>query len=166
MHRYPRLSQQPKSRHRSTFILSFFVQALLVLIAAILANRGLVSNRPAVSGSFSSGSQRSATINTSTNYADLAPIALLAFEAAGQVCLSRVLEAIELPTTVLSTLYHDFTADLYGIAEAWRTSGSIHNFFLEGQRRQARRAASILALFIGGIVGGEMFKSKAGMSGR
>lgn len=165
LHRYPRLSQIPTSRRRSVFIVSFTIQTLLIIVAAILVNLGVVSSRAAVSGSFSSGSHTTATVDTSTNFADLAPIALLAFEAAGQVCLSRVLEVNELPTIVLSTLYHDFTADLYGIAEAWRKSGSIHAFFLEGQRKQGRRAASILALFLGGIVGGEMFKSRAGMSG-
>lgn len=76
-----------------------------------------------------------------------------------------MLEANELPTIVLSTLYHDFTADLLGIAAAWQQSGSIRGFFLDGQRRQGRRAASIVALFLGGIVGGEMFKGSAGMSG-
>ena len=165
VHRHPKLGQQPTSRRRLVFILSFFIQTILIIIAAVLVNLGVVSNRPAISGSFSSGSQRSATVNTTTNFADLAPIAILAFEAAGQVCLSRVLEVNELPTIVLSTIYHDFTADLWGIAESWRQSGSISSFFFKGQRRQGRRLASIIALFLGGIVGGEMFKSRAGMSG-
>lgn len=164
LHRFPRLSKQPTRRRRSVFIASFALQTLLILIAATLTNLNLVSNRPAVSGSFSSGS--AATIDTRTNYLDLLPISLLAFEAAGQVCLSRVLEVNELPTIVLSTLYHDFTADLYGIAAAWRESGGdVRGFLFQGQRRQGRRAASMIALFLGGIVGGEMFKSRAGMSG-
>jgi uncharacterized membrane protein YoaK (UPF0700 family) len=163
LHRFPQLSVQPIRRRRAVFITSFAIQTLLILIAATLVDLGIVSNRPAVSGSFSSGS---APIDTRTNYLDLLPISLLAFQAAGQVCLSRVLEVNELPTIVLSTLYHDFTADLYRVAEAWQASGgSIRGVFCEGQRRQGRRAASVVALFLGGIVGGEMFKSAAGMSG-
>jgi hypothetical protein len=165
LHRYPKLSQPSTSRRRSVFIVSFVIQTLLIIAAAILVNLGVVSNRPAVSGSFSSGSHKTATLDTTTNFVDIAPIALLAFEAAGQVCLSRVLELNELPTIVLSTLYHDITADLYGIPHAWRKSGSIQNFFLGRPRRQGRRTTSIIALFVGGIVGGEMFKSRPGMSG-
>jgi Protein of unknown function (DUF1275) len=165
LHRYPILSQPSTSRWRSVFIVSFVIQTLLIIAAAILVNLGVVSNLPAVSGLFSSGSHKTATLSTTTTFVDIAPIALLAFEAAGQVCLSRVLGLIELPTIVLSTLYHDFTAGLYGIANTWRKSGSIRTFFLKGQGQQGRRAASITALFLGGIVGGEMFKSNAGMSG-
>jgi len=47
----------------------------------------------------------------SDNYLDLLPIGLLAFEAAGQVCLSRVLSFSDLPTIAISTLYHDQIAD-------------------------------------------------------
>jgi uncharacterized membrane protein YoaK (UPF0700 family) len=164
IHRYPKPSHHSTSRRRSVFVASFAIQTVLVVIAAVLANLDLMSNRPAVVGSFSSGSG-SSTADPHANFLDLVPIALLAFQASGQVCLTRVLEANELPTIVLSTLYHDFTADLLGIAAAWQQSGSIRGFFLDGQRRQGRRAASIVALFLGGIVGGEMFKSSAGMSG-
>lgn len=44
------------------------------------------------------------------NYLDLLPIGLLAFQAAGQVTLSRMLFHSDLPTIVISTLYHDFVA--------------------------------------------------------
>jgi hypothetical protein len=100
-----------------------------------------------------------------TNYLDLVPIAMLAFQAAGQCCLSRVLALIELPTIVLSTLFHDFIADLYGIREAWRRSASISHFIFVEYRRQEKRLASIIALFVGAVCGSEMFKSGAGMSG-
>ena len=167
IHRYPKPSQHSTSRRRAVFVASFAIQTILITVAAVLANQGVVSNRPAVVGSFSSGSDSGSSTDNSphTNFLDLIPIALLAFQASGQVCLTRVLEANELPTIVLSTLYHDFTADLLGIAAAWQQSGSIRGFFLDGQRRQGRRAASIVALFLGGIVGGEMFKGSAGMSG-
>ena len=90
---------------------------------------------------------------------------MLAFAAAGQVCLSRVLSLVELPTIVVSTLYHDFTADLYGIREAWRERASCRDFVLVQWRRQEGRLISIIALFVGALVGGEMYKSAAGMEG-
>ena len=118
---------------------------------------------PFIAGRFSSGTK--GTEYGPPNYLDLVPVAVLAFEAAGQVCLSRVLSLIELPTIVLSTLYHDFTADLYGTREAWRKRTSIKDFFLNQWRRQEKRLMSIIALFLGAIIGGEMYKSPAGMAG-
>lgn len=49
-------------------------------------------------------------IGSVDNYLDLLPIGLLAFQAAGQVTLSRILSHSDLPTIVISTLYHDFVA--------------------------------------------------------
>lgn len=140
-------------------------------MAALLVFLDLVSNQPFVSGVFSSGSsETNSDLQKNNNarppnYLDLCPIAILAFESAGQVCLSRVLSVIELPTIVLSTLYHDFTADLYGTYDAWQKSTSVFNFLFIQQRRQAKRLLSIVGLFVGGVVGGEMYKSAAGMAG-
>ena len=66
---------------------------------------------------------------------------------------------------MLSTLYHDFTADLFGTREAWKNSTSISDFVFVRYRRQEKRMASIIALFVGAVVGSEMFKSNAGMGG-
>lgn len=124
---------------------------------------GVVSNQPYISGTFSSGSHLQQT-GRNPNYLDLCPIALLSFEAAGQVCLSRVLAVIELPTIVLSTLYHDFFADLYNTRQTWKQSSSIKDFTLTRFRRQEKRLFSIVALFMGAFVGGEMYKSRVGMA--
>lgn len=70
-----------------------------------------------------------------------------------------------MPTIVLSTLFHDFTADLYGIGAAWENSKSLSHFIFVEYRRQEKRLASILALFVGAVCGSEMFKSNAGMAG-
>lgn len=172
LHRYPTtLSKNPTSRRRWVFSLSFLIQTLLITVAATLVTLNLVSDLPFVSGVFSSGSDRGRhaanepTIRENLNYLDLCPISLLAFQSAGQVTLSRVLGLIELPTIVLSTLFHDFTADLYGIRKSWQESTSISDFVFTHQRRQEKRLFSIFALFVGGIVGGEMYKSSVGMSG-
>lgn len=138
------------------------MQTVLIVIAAALVTTGIVSNRPFIVGTFSSGSDR---LEDGTNYTDLIAIVILAFEAAGQVCLSRVLSMIELPTIVLSTLFHDFVGDLYMTRRLWRESSSFSDFLWHKARRQEKRLLSIIALFLGGVVGGEMYKSKVGMAG-
>jgi uncharacterized membrane protein YoaK (UPF0700 family) len=168
LHRFPTgFDQQPTSRRRWIFSLSFALQTILTTISASLVTANLVSDLPFISGVFSSGSDPTAhpTIREKLNYLDLCPIALLAFSAAGQVTLSRVMGLLELPTIVLSALYHDFVADLYNIRSTWKSRSSAADFFLQTQRRQAKRLFSIIALFVGGIVGGEMYKSTLGMAG-
>ena len=164
LHRYPTgFAEQPTSRRRLNLILSFFIQTVFIIIAAALVSEDFVSNWPFVSGSFSSGSPQNPS--RVPNFLDICPVAILSFQAAGQVTLSRLLAMLDVPTIVLSTLYHDFTADLYSIRTSWTNKNSITSFFLGPQRRQATRLACIVALFVGGIIGGEMYKSKAGMAG-
>jgi Protein of unknown function (DUF1275) len=97
------------------------------------------------------------------NYKDLIAIALLAFQSAGPVFFSRVLGIVELPTIVLSTLYCDFVADLYRLPTSLRNKASWHTFFFNDERRQFRRLGSIVMLFLGGLVGGFLFRSDGGM---
>jgi Protein of unknown function (DUF1275) len=66
---------------------------------------------------------------------------------------------------VLSTLYCDFTADLYRLPSSLRNKTSWYTFFFDDERRQFRRLGSILILFLGGLVGGFMFRSSVGMVG-
>lgn len=129
----------------------------------------MVSDLPYISGVFSSGSDpqqhSEPSIKENLDWLDLCPIALLAFQSAGQVALSRVLGLLELPTIVLSTLFHDFTADLYGLRRSWQQSSSLADFIFNRQRRQEKRLFSMIALFVGGVIGGEMYKSAVGMTG-
>lgn len=163
LHRFPTgLHNQASSRRRIIFVLSFVVQASLIIVAAALVTSGVVSTYPFIPGTFSSGSPRLAE---GRHWFDVIPIIILSFEAAGQVCLSRVLSLIELPTIVLSTLYHDYVADTLTYRQLWRQSSSVSDFLFVQGRRQNKRLASIIALFLGGVVGGEMYKSKAGMAG-
>ncbi len=167
LHRFPTgVQNSPTSRKRMIFVLSFFIQTMLIVIAAALVTVGVVSNKPFVMGQFSSGSHLVEDIDDDhMNWMDILPIVLLAFEAAGQVCLSRVLSLIELPTIVLSTLYHDWTGDLLGTRQLWRQSSSLKDFVLVQSRRQNKRLFAIISLFLGGLVGGEMYKSWVGMAG-
>ncbi len=164
LHRCPTgLSNPPSSLRRLHLILSFFIQTCFVVISASLVSTHTVSNKPFSPGSFSSGSQKVSP--SMVNFLDLCPIAFLSFQAAGQVTLSRLLGIIELPTIVLSTLYHDTSADLYTLRDSWRKSSSMWEFFVVHEKRQERRAACIVALFLGAIIGGFMYKSAVGMGG-
>ncbi|KAJ4515820.1 hypothetical protein HRR81_001436 [Exophiala dermatitidis] len=167
LHRFPTgFAEQASSRRRSTFIASFSIQTALIVVATVLVSQDLVSNQPFLPGAFSSGSNdKDSRPPAMTNFLDLCPVSLLSFQAAGQVTLSRLLGMVELPTIVLSALYHDFTADLLAIRTSWKRSPSLWEFLVVQQRRQGRRLACIIALFIGGIIGGEMYKSRAGMAG-
>jgi uncharacterized membrane protein YoaK (UPF0700 family) len=155
------------SRRRFILIGSFTIQTTFIIIAAILVRLGLVSNRPSVAGAFSSGNHLSSSPNPEEedNYKDLIAIALLAFQSAGPVFFSRVLGIVELPTIVLSTLYCDFMADLYRLPASLRNKASWYTFFVNEERRQFRRLGSILSLFLGGLVGGFMFRNEIGMEG-
>jgi hypothetical protein len=144
---------------------SFLIQTVFIIIATVLIMLGLVSNQPSVAGAFSSGNHLRINATDKDNYRDLVAIALLAFQSSGPVFFSRVLGLVELPTIVLSTLYCDFMADLYQLPSSVRAKASWHQFFFDHQRRQVRRLGSIVMLFLGGLVGAFMFRSRAGMAG-
>jgi hypothetical protein len=159
------MSEQATSRRRGIFITSFSIQTVFIVVATVLVSLDRVSNQPFLPGFFSSGSDSEDNPPAMTNFLDLCPVSLLSFQAAGQVTLSRLLGLVELPTIVLSALYHDFTADLLALRTSWRKSSGVSEFLVVQQRRQGKRLACIIALFIGGIIGGELYKSRAGMAG-
>jgi hypothetical protein len=66
---------------------------------------------------------------------------------------------------VVSTLYHDVLADLYNVRESWRNSKNLWEFFLVHEKRQEKRGLCIIALFVGAIIGGEMYINAPGMAG-
>ena len=158
---------------RLIFVVSSFSQTYLIILAATLVQAGVVSDRAAPGGSFSSGSSHnsgaSPAVLTRTNFSDLAPIGLLAFQAAGQVCFSRHLGIPDLATNVLSGIYNDFSGGLWGIPRAWRMKTSWKTFLLDrrpgAQNKQAKRIGAALALFAGAVIGGRMYKTTVGMVG-
>ena len=177
LHRRPFLSfisrpgDPSPSLRRSVLVSSFFLQSVFVAIAATLVTLNLVSNLPFRTGNFSSGTVRTSDGNydSITNdallWTDLVPIALLAFQAAGQAALSRALGMNELPTIVLSTIYYDFMSEVTQILphdegdSRWERLG---REILWNEKRN-RRFGSIAALFLGGLAGGFIFRSDAGM---
>ena len=137
--------------------LSFLMQAACFSLAIGLVHAGIVSSRPAMSGQFSSGSHRKGTVGVDlrlTNYVDLVPIGLLAFQSAAPMSLSRVLLLNHMPTIVLTTTYHDLAANIWGLRESTRSSSGCYDLLFRGPGKQRLRLLSILAMAGGSALGG------------
>ena len=84
------------------------------------------------------------------NFIELIPLAFLAFQSGGQIVTSRILGFNEIPTTVLTSVYCDLASD--------------PKFFTQDNVKRNRRLATVLAILTGGITGGWLSRSRAGMS--
>ena len=82
----------------------------------------------------------------------LVPLALLAFQFGGQIVSSRVLGINEVPTNVLTSLYCDLLSDPLLLVGLGRN------------KKRDRRLLAIVLLIAGGVVGGWLQRSAAGMS--
>ncbi|KAI3399727.1 hypothetical protein diail_5794 [Diaporthe ilicicola] len=89
----------PQPTQRGALALGFLVQATCVCIAAALAEAGAVNQR------------QEQGEGQHTDWREMAPIALLSFQAAGQIVASRVLGVNELPTVVITSLMCDLMSD-------------------------------------------------------
>ncbi|KUI53805.1 hypothetical protein VP1G_01114 [Cytospora mali] len=126
LHRYLR----PQPIQRGTLAASFFIQTICIAIAAALIQAGVIADRK----------------NYATNdWTEMAGIAFLSFQAAGQIVSSRVLGVNELPTVVITSLMCDLWSDpkLFAMAS--------------NPKRNNRIAGFVLTL-VGSIVGGWMLK--------
>ncbi|KAH8601407.1 hypothetical protein B0O99DRAFT_589455 [Bisporella sp. PMI_857] len=124
----------PKAR--GTLALSFFLQSCCIIVAAALAQGAFVANV--------------VTEELHINYRELLPLSFLAFQSGGQIVTSRQLGFNEVPTTVLTSVYCDIASDPQLL--------KAHNV------KRNRRVAAVISLLIGGIVGGWISKSSAGIS--
>ncbi|KAL2794311.1 hypothetical protein BJX66DRAFT_201013 [Aspergillus keveii] len=121
------------ARRRSTLILSFGVQTACILAAALLVQLGVVDPRPE-------------DPRAPIEWMQVLPISLLAFQAAGQIVASRVLEYDELPTVVLTTLLCDLLVD--------PNLGAT----IKANPKRNRRIGGFLALFLGAMTAGGLSK--------
>ncbi|ROW00298.1 hypothetical protein VMCG_07258 [Cytospora schulzeri] len=138
---------QPKCK--STLALSFFIQSLLILISAALA-------QSAKAPAFHMTGLGTATANSvlksyEKDHMTFAPVAFLAFQFGGQIVTSRVLGFNEVPTNVLTSLYCDLLSDPQILAP-----------FGKNVKRN-RRVSAIILMIVGGILGAWLQRSKAGM---
>lgn len=143
-----------KSRHihpkrRSTLALSFALQASLVFLAAALAQTRVVADF----GRSSVDAGGDHEFKTSENPLVMVPLALLAFQFGGQIVSSRILGFNEVPTNVLTSVYCDLLSDPKLFAP------------LKENPKRNRRFLAVVLLVLGGVIGGWLQRSRAGMSG-
>lgn len=123
---------------RGTLSFSFFLQAICVFIAAALVQAKVVPSTDNENGTVS--------------FIELIPLGFLAFQSGGQIVTSRILGFNEVPTTVLTSVYCDIASDPKVLAP------------IGGNVKRNRRFGAVLGILIGGIAGGWLSRSKAGMS--
>lgn len=90
------------------------------------------------------------TNGTAVNFFELLPLGFLAFQSGGQIVTSRILGFNEVPTTVLTSVYCDLASD--------------PNILAKDNVKRNRRVGAILCILTGGITGGWISRSPAGMS--
>jgi hypothetical protein len=123
-------------RQRRTVFVSFLLQTILVALAAGIIQGGLIDGR-----------YPSRRDPHDVDFAELAPIALLSFQAAGQIVNSRGLGVAEVPTVVITTLLCDLVSDPQIFAP------------LRQNPKRNKRAVAFTLTLVGAIAGG--FISKA-----
>ncbi|KAA8645854.1 YoaK family protein [Aspergillus tanneri] len=128
------VSRMLRPRRRSTFILSFGIQTAAIFAAAILVQLKVVDPRPE-------------DPRSPIEWMQILPISLLAFQAGGQICASRILALDEIPTVVLTTLLCDLLVDPKLCSRGWRSNP-----------RRNRRVGAFLALFLGAMTAGGLSK--------
>ena len=84
------------------------------------------------------------------NFLELIPLGFLAFQSGGQIVTSRLLGFNEVPTTVLTSVYCDLASD--------------PRFLKKDNVKRNRRLGAVLMFLLGGIAGGWISRSSAGMS--
>ncbi|TGO49229.1 hypothetical protein BOTNAR_0439g00120 [Botryotinia narcissicola] len=90
------------------------------------------------------------SIEDEVNFIELIPLAFLAFQSGGQIVTSRILGFNEIPTTVLTSVYCDIASDPKVLAR--------------NNVKRSRRVGAVLAILSGGIAGGWINRSSAGLS--
>jgi uncharacterized membrane protein YoaK (UPF0700 family) len=141
-------------QRRWVLITNFAIQALLVAIVAIIATTSVVPNHPPVVITAHDDEFLTFTIPSSFPGADFAPIALLAFQSAGQIVASRVLKYNAMPTVVLTSLYCDLMSD-----------AQLFTAPLPQNADRNRRFLGAALLLVGAISGAYLTKSDAGFMG-
>jgi len=129
---------------------SFSIQTSFMVVTAALISAGVVSKSGGETG-ISNGNGNGGCERGSFPWHELCPIALLAFQSAGQIVASRVLKFNALPTVVLTSLF----CDLMGDPDLF-TAG------LLGDPDRNRRALGAVLLFAGAAVSGALIKSSVG----
>ncbi|KAI4155668.1 MAG: hypothetical protein LQ340_000835 [Diploschistes diacapsis] len=127
-----RLMRHAGALQRSSIVGATLVQALLISASALLTTVGAVP--------------RSAGGTLPSDFIVLLPLALLSAQAGAQIFVSRVLGCAEVTSVVLTSAYCDLVVDEKLFVPAT----------VAGNVKRNRRAASMVALLLGAIVGGAL----------
>lgn len=127
----------PKAR--GTLGVSFLLQSICIIVAAALVQTHVVPEPHGV-----------VTQSGTVNFVELLPLSFLAFQSGGQIVTSRLLGFNEVPTTVLTSVYCDLASD--------------PKILKVDNVKRNRRVGAVLMILIGGIAGGWISRSSAGMS--
>lgn len=145
--RFHRLGATPVRRW--AVMSSFTIQTLLIALAATLVTIGVVPAAPSPIASVFDAAGNEFTI-ASPSYAEknvnwmvLVPLAIIAFQSAGQAVGSRALGYPGLPTGVLTSLYVALWSDPH-----------VFTARLAEDRERNQRLAAVVVLIVGAIFGG------------
>ncbi|CAG8890330.1 unnamed protein product [Penicillium egyptiacum] len=119
-------------RRRSTMIISFGIQTIALLATAILIQLEVITPKPE-------------DPRAPIQWMQVLAISLLAFQAGGQICVSRVLALDEIPTVVVTAMLSDLLIDPKLTAKF--------------NPKRNRRVGSFLALFLGAMTAGGLSKT-------
>ncbi|KAJ5413757.1 hypothetical protein N7509_000384 [Penicillium cosmopolitanum] len=131
---FARLNRIIGARRRGSLMLSFLIQACIIIITAALVQGRVVSS--ALDDDLS---------QSITRWDQEVPIVLLSLQSAGQIVASRALGFNEIPTVVITSLLCDLMSDP-------------KLFLLRNDKRDRRIIAFVLTL-AGAIVGGWVTKA-------
>ncbi|KAK2589986.1 hypothetical protein QQS21_012340 [Conoideocrella luteorostrata] len=137
---FSRFALRLGGRRRGIIMLSFFLQSLMVVLAAAI-----------IQGRVIDGSYPSKRPITEVDFKELIIIALLSFQAAGQIVSSRTLKVGEVPTVVVTSMLCDLMSDpaLFALGR--------------NDKRNRRFIAFVLTL-VGAICGGWISKAAGAVS--
>ena len=120
-----------EGRTRGALLGSFAVQAACLFLGAGLVTGGVM---PKGGGD-----------PMAWGWPEVGLIAILAFQAGGQMVASRVMQCTEVPTTVLTSVYCDLMGDV--------------RLFGGGNAKRDKRATGVVCMIAGGVVGGWINKA-------
>ena len=120
--------------------MSFFLQSVCIIVAAALVQAHVVPQPVGVV----------VQAGSDVDFLEFLPLGFLAFQSGGQIVESRLLGFNEVPTTVLTSVYCDLASD--------------PNILAKDNVKRNRRVAAVLSILIGGIAGGWISRSAAGLS--
>ncbi|KAH7088361.1 hypothetical protein FB567DRAFT_337550 [Paraphoma chrysanthemicola] len=141
-------------QRRIVLVSSFLLQALLIGIVSIIATTGAVPNHPPVVVTDDSKGILTFSLPSGFPASEFGPLALLAFQSAGQIVASRALKYNAMPTVVLTSLYCDLMSDAQLFTAPVRENAD-----------RNRRFLGAVALLAGAISGAFLTASKAGFMG-